>query len=92
MLKLLPLLVLGLAFAGCDSSRVYENNRDFNGAVWSIADTALFEIPIEDTTVRYNLILNVRNSMDSCFIKDASNSRYCFGSANLRNKKHVFFK
>jgi gliding motility-associated lipoprotein GldH len=64
MFRLLPIAFLGLAFAGCDSSRVYENNHDFANAIWSASDTAVFQIPIEDTTHRYNVILNIRNSID----------------------------
>ncbi len=34
---------------------------------------------------------NVHNSLDCFFIKDSRNNQYCFGSANLHNKKYVFF-
>jgi len=34
---------------------------------------------------------NVHTSLDCCFIRDAKNSQYCFGSANLYNKKYVLF-
>jgi hypothetical protein len=34
---------------------------------------------------------NVHNSLDCFFIKDSRNAQSCFGSANLHNKKHVFF-
>jgi len=34
---------------------------------------------------------NVHNSLDCYFVKDSKNAQNCFGSANLRNKQHVFF-
>ena len=34
---------------------------------------------------------NVHTSFDCYFIRDAKNANHCFGSANLHNKKHVFF-
>ncbi len=34
---------------------------------------------------------NVTQSLDSAFLRDCDNCQYCFGSANLKNKKYVFF-
>ena len=34
---------------------------------------------------------NVHNSIDCYFIKDSKGAQNCFGSANLRNNKYVFF-
>lgn len=34
---------------------------------------------------------NVHTSFDCYFIRDAKNAEHCFGSANLHNKKYVFF-
>ncbi len=34
---------------------------------------------------------NVHESFDCYFIKDSKNAQYCIGTANLRNKKYVFF-
>ena len=50
--------------ASCDSSRVFEKNRDFENNSWRAADTTIFEIAVEDTIQRYNLIMNVRNTID----------------------------
>jgi gliding motility-associated lipoprotein GldH len=53
-----------LLMTGCDSSRIYETNRDFEGGLWPISDTLTFDIQIPDTTSRYNVLLNVRNTID----------------------------
>lgn len=53
-----------LLMTGCDSSRIYETNRDFKGSLWPISDTLTFDIQIPDTTSRYNVLLNVRNTID----------------------------
>src|SRR5689334_14948233 len=58
------ILAAVLLVAGCDSSRVYETNHDFAEGLWPASDTLSFDIPISDTTLRYNVILNVRNTID----------------------------
>ena len=59
-------LLLGfiLLMTGCDLLRVYETNHDFNDAMWPSADTITFEIPVPDPTLHYNVLLNVRNTID----------------------------
>ena len=49
---------------GCDSNRVYENNVDFKERSWKIVEPANFEFQITDTTKKYNLLMDVRNSID----------------------------
>ena len=53
-----------LLMAGCDSHRVYEKNHDFKDAMWSSADTLTFEITVPDSSLHYNVLLNVRNTID----------------------------
>jgi len=64
MYRLLISLVFILLFVSCDPARVYETNRDFEGALWPLADTALFTFNISDTSLQYNIWINVRNSND----------------------------
>ena len=67
LLAHLPSLLFGILFAtlvACDPARVYETNTDFDNAMWLAGDTAKFEFAIEDTAATYNVILNVRNSLD----------------------------
>ena len=59
----LGLFLLALFATGCDNSRVYEEYTDFNERYWLVKDVPSFEFVIEDTTVRYNLLGNVRNSV-----------------------------
>lgn len=53
-----------LLMVGCDPTRLYENNRDFKNALWPSKDLAVFDLTIEDPAMKYNVILNVRNSID----------------------------
>ncbi|MFM7856092.1 MAG: gliding motility lipoprotein GldH [Flammeovirgaceae bacterium] len=50
--------------AGCDSSRVYETNVEFPEKNWKIADEVAMDFEIKDTTKRYNVYFNVRNSIE----------------------------
>ena len=46
----------------CDSSRVFEKNEDIAKSTWAYADTIGFDVPITDTTSRYNIYVNVRHT------------------------------
>jgi len=48
----------------CDSSRIIEQNHDFDGAQWSLSDTLDFRFTVPDTTSQYNVMMNVRNTID----------------------------
>ena len=58
------LIGLILSFASCDSNRVFEENIDFKDRTWKVTEPAQLEFAISDTTQRYNLYLDVRNSLD----------------------------
>jgi len=49
---------------GCDSNRVFEKNVEFNDRTWKIAAPANFEFQIKDASKKYNLLLDVRNSIE----------------------------
>lgn len=57
-------IVLALTVVGCDSNRVYEKNAEFNDRTWKIAEPAAFEFQIKDAAKKYNLLLDVRNSIE----------------------------
>jgi gliding motility-associated lipoprotein GldH len=59
----IALFILFLFFR-CDSKRVFENNIEFKDRNWKIAQPVAFQFQITDTTTQYNLLLNVRNSLD----------------------------
>ena len=60
----LSIVAISILSSGCDSRRVFENNIEFRDRSWKIAEPAQFEFQIADTTGRYNLLMNIRNSID----------------------------
>jgi gliding motility-associated lipoprotein GldH len=50
--------------SSCDSNRVYEDNVEFKDRTWKIASPVQLEFDIADTTKRYNLYIDIRNSLD----------------------------
>jgi gliding motility-associated lipoprotein GldH len=50
--------------AACDNTRVYEDYKEFGNRRWMISDSAFFNFQISDTTQKYNLKFNVRNSLE----------------------------
>lgn len=48
----------------CDSNRLFEENVEFKDRTWKISEPAQLEFTIQDTASRYNLYLDVRNSID----------------------------
>ncbi len=59
-------LLSGL-LTSCDSDRIYETNHDFADRTWKVKETPEFEFKIDDASKKYNLYLNVRNSLDYPF-------------------------
>lgn len=64
MRRLLAAVTLMLACAACDSNRVFEENKDFAKRYWLAQDTVQFEFTITEGGVPYNMLYNVRNSLD----------------------------
>ena len=60
----LSLFVLVGLFASCDNNRIYETNYDFEDQTWKVKETPEFEFRIDDARKKYNLYINVRNSLD----------------------------
>jgi len=60
-LRIIAILTL---LCGCDSKRVFENNFEFRDRNWKIAEPIQFEFQIADTSKKYNLLMNIRNSLD----------------------------
>lgn len=56
-------LLLILSLAGCDRSRLYEQNHDFEARAWIVSDQPVFEFDITDTVNTYNVYCNIRNSV-----------------------------
>jgi gliding motility-associated lipoprotein GldH len=62
--KFCLLIMVSAGLFSCDSQRVYETNKDFENGQWPQRDTVEFVFVIADTTQAYNLLLNVRNTLD----------------------------
>jgi gliding motility-associated lipoprotein GldH len=52
-----------ILFSSCDETRLYEKNHDFKGRQWLVTEKPTFDFLINDTSTRYNLICNFRNSL-----------------------------
>ena len=63
-MRLFYFALLVLIVCSCDSNRVFEKNVDFKDRVWKISEPAQFEFQITDTVRKYNLLMDVRNSLD----------------------------
>ncbi|MBW3129378.1 gliding motility lipoprotein GldH [Hymenobacter profundi] len=61
-----PSLLLGLVLvtllAACNPDQVFEKNLDFDDRTWAVQEKPTFEFQIEDTTQRYDVYFNVRNT------------------------------
>ena len=64
MRGVLILLIVAALLSGCDTSRVFEDNKDFSRRAWTVSDTVVFEFSITDPAERYNVLYNIRNSID----------------------------
>lgn len=63
-LRILVLVTsLAAMLTGCDSRRVYEDNREFASRQWLITEEPSFDFVITDSTREYNLYYNLRNSL-----------------------------
>jgi len=62
-------ILIAFTIFSCDDSRIYEDNVEFKDRSWKVMDEPRFEFSIRDTTLRYNLYYNVRNSLDYPFAR-----------------------
>ena len=56
------LLCLHFLIAGCDPSRVYEENKEIEKNEWDQNSPLVFQVPVTDTATSYNVYINVRNA------------------------------
>lgn len=68
--------------ASCDPNRFYEDNREITGGVWDMNQRLSFDIEVPDTTAKYNLYFNVRNTDDYPF-----SNLYVFAHIDFPNGK-----
>lgn len=55
-------LIALLGLTACDSSRVYEENIEFDNKIWAADSTVDFEFSIDNAQQPYNLYYNLRNT------------------------------
>lgn len=87
MVRFLVVVVMAVTLFSCDSQRVYETNKDFDEGLWSIKDTAQFIFTIEDTTLTYNILVNVRNTSDYETARLYMNYSLADSSGRILNQK-----
>lgn len=57
-------LLLVLIVIACDSNRIYEDYKDFKDRSWKINEPTTFDFQITDASKKYNLLMEIRNSLD----------------------------
>lgn len=55
--------IIMLVLCGCDETRVYEANQDFDEQYWLAQEQPVFEFTIENEKEPYNVYCNLRNSV-----------------------------
>ena len=60
---LILIISLILLFSiSCDSKKLYESNVEIPEGIWDVNNVAQFKFGIEETSIPYNLKVNVRNT------------------------------
>lgn len=69
MIRTPELLFLLLVFilSSCDSQRVFEQNKDLPDACWHKDSIEIFQFEINDPSLGYNLLVNLRNTSNFPF-------------------------
>jgi len=57
-------VIILILLASCDSKRVFEDNVEFRERNWKISQPVQFEFQISDASKKYNILMNIRNSLD----------------------------
>ncbi len=82
-------LLLFILVAGCDSKRVFEDNVEFKDRSWKLSQQARFQFQISDTAKKYNVLLNVRNSLDYPYARLFVNYELLTADSALLSKKMI---
>lgn len=61
MRTLFFLVLCTMGLASCNDTRYFEQNIDFNKRYWLVTETPSFDFTIDDVSLKYTLLLNVRN-------------------------------
>ncbi|OFY63591.1 MAG: hypothetical protein A3H98_06350 [Bacteroidetes bacterium RIFCSPLOWO2_02_FULL_36_8] len=65
MTRIFGFILTGLLLflTSCDNSRIYEKNTDIEDFIWNKGNKILHEFTVEDTSLSYNLIFNIRHTI-----------------------------
>jgi gliding motility-associated lipoprotein GldH len=58
-----PILTIFI-LSGCDQSRLFEENTDFENRIWLANDIKVIDFVVSDIDNVYNIYFNVRNTMN----------------------------
>ncbi len=70
------------ALAGCDSSRLFEDNKTIPDDTWNVNNIVSFDVDVKDTATPNNFYINVRNA--SCY---PNSNLYLFITTKFPNGK-----
>ena len=62
-MKYILLILTAFGLISCDPDRIYEENLDLPDAEWRVPHIASFEFEIPDRNRKYDLYVNIRNSV-----------------------------
>ena len=62
-LLIIAIALLPLALVSCDGSVYYDESRSVDEHGWLPTDSVCFDVPVADTAIVYNFLVEVRNSV-----------------------------
>lgn len=89
MRALVVAIFFSLLIISCDSKRVFEDNAEFKDRSWKINQPVKFDFQISDTVRKYNVLLNVRNSLDYPFARLFVNYELKYQDSTSLSKKMI---
>lgn len=87
------LIAFSIFLMGCqDEFRIFEKNEELADGKWERNHHPTFEFEIQDTTSTYNILFNIRNTMDYSFSNLYLNYSLedSLGNVKLMNQTQVF--
>lgn len=62
LFKFFAVLTLVFVLVACDENRIYDENKEIPNQSWEYENVIPFEAEIEDTSLRYNVYVNLRHT------------------------------
>lgn len=60
-------IALALLLTSCDGTVYYSGYADVDESGWNVADSACFDVQVDDTTHLFDLLVEVRNGVDYAY-------------------------